>query len=63
MSTRVVALDVLGVAAIGDAIRVEVRLALELGDPQGDLVGVPELLVGVLEELAATGPALRPSAM
>ena len=32
-------------------IRVEVRLALELRDPQRDLVRVPHLLVGMLQEL------------
>ena len=45
------ALDVLGVAAVGDAVGVEVRRALQLRDAQRDLVGVAELLVGVLEEL------------
>jgi hypothetical protein len=31
--------------------RVEVGLAPELGDPGGDLIGVPRLLVGVHQEL------------
>ena len=51
MSTSVVALDVLGVAAVGEAVGVEVGLALQLRDAQRDLVGVAQLLVGVLEEL------------
>ena len=59
MSTSVVALDVLGVAAVGDAVGVEVRLALELRDPQRDLVGVAELLVGVLEELGRDRPGVE----
>ena len=60
MSTSVVALDVLGVAAVGDAVGVEVRLALELRDAQRDLVGVPQLLVGVLEELGGHRPGVEP---
>ncbi len=45
------ALDVLGVAPRREAVGGEVRLAVELRDALGDLVGVLLLLVGVLEEL------------
>ena len=46
-----VAVVVLGVAPRLEAGRVEVGLALQLGDALGDLVGVLLLVVGVLEEL------------
>ncbi len=52
-----VALDVLGVAALRQTVRREVRLAAELDDALGDLVGVTLLLVRVREELV--GDALR----
>ena len=59
MSTSVVALDVLGVAAVGEAVGVEVRLALQLRDAQRDLVGVAQLLVGVLQELRGHRPGVE----
>src|SRR3954470_9609321 len=46
-----VAFDVLGMAARGEALGREVRLAVELRDTCGDLVGVLLLVLRVLEEL------------
>src|SRR3954465_2844028 len=46
-----VALDVLGMAARSEALGREVRLAVELRDTCGDLVGVLLLVLRVLQEL------------
>ena len=48
---QVGALDVLGVAAGDERGRVEVRLALQLHDSRGDLIGVALLFGRVLQEL------------
>ena len=51
---------VLAVAARGEPFRVEVGLALQLRDPQRDLIGVLLLLGGVLEELGGHGRGVEP---
>src|SRR5207248_584220 len=48
---ELVGVVVLGVAALGEDVGVEVGLALELGDAAGGEVGVAQLVGGVLQEL------------